>query len=148
MALLNYTTTVEAARTADQIEQILVRHKATAILKLYDSHGNLEALSFRVPTARGEVGVKLPVHPDAVLKIMQREYNESARRRVVPKREQAVRVAWRIVKDWVEAQMALIETEMVTIDQVLLPYIETSSGKTVYQLFTERQPLLLGQGEP
>ena len=35
-------------------------------------------------------------------------------------RDQAVRTAWRIVKDWVEAQMALVETQMVTTAEVFL----------------------------
>lgn len=146
MPLLNYTTTVEATRTADQIEQVLVKHHAKSVLKNYDGNGQLVSLSFIVPTSRGEVGVKLPVRPDAVLRIMTREYQSRSRRRTVPTREQAVRVAWRIAKDWIEAQMAIVETEMVTMDQVLLPYIETPSGKTIYQLFEERQQLLLGQG--
>jgi hypothetical protein len=33
-------------------------------------------------------------------------------------RDQAVRTAWRIVKDWVEAQMALVETQMVSTQDV------------------------------
>ncbi|WP_189339127.1 hypothetical protein [Williamsia muralis] len=32
--------------------------------------------------------------------------------------EHALRVAWRITKDWVEAQLAIIETQMVTPAQV------------------------------
>jgi hypothetical protein len=36
-------------------------------------------------------------------------------------RDQAVRVSWRIIKDWVEAQMALVETQMVTTAQVFCP---------------------------
>ena len=33
-------------------------------------------------------------------------------------REQAVRTAWRIVEDWVEAQLALVETQMVSTQGV------------------------------
>jgi hypothetical protein len=144
MALLNYTTTVDAIRTAGQIEEILVKHGAKSVLKNYDNNRQLESISFLITTSQGEIGVRLPVRPEAVLRIMTNEYNSSARRRTYPQKDQAVRVAWRIAKDWIEAQMAIVETEMVTMDQVLLPYIETSSGKTVYQIFKERQPVLLG----
>src|SRR5438552_18436509 len=44
---------------------------------------------------------------------------------------QAVRVEWRIVKDWVEAQLALIETRMVTAQQVFLPYAIMRDGRTL-----------------
>lgn len=46
--------------------------------------------------------------------------------------EQAVRVGWRIVRDWVEAQMALVEVEMVTLEQVFLPYLViNNNGETL-----------------
>ena len=59
--------------------------------------------------------------------------------------EQAQRVAWRIVKDWLEAQLAIIETEMVTLDQVMLPYMQGDNGQTVYELYRDQQ-LALGTG--
>lgn len=55
--------------------------------------------------------------------------------------EQAQRVAWRIVKDWVEAQVALIQTEMVTLDQVMLPYMIGVGDKTIYELYKARKLL-------
>lgn len=50
-------------------------------------------------------------------------------------REQAERVAWRIIKDWIEAQMAILESEMVTMDEIFLPYTLDNKGNTLYQLF-------------
>ena len=38
-------------------------------------------------------------------------------------------ITWRILKDWVEAQMALLETGMVTMDESFLPYM-VSGGQT------------------
>ena len=46
--------------------------------------------------------------------------------------EQANRTAWRIIKEWIPAQMALIETEMVTVEEVFLPYMLTGK-QTLYQ---------------
>ena len=45
---------------------------------------------------------------------------------------QANRTAWRIIKEWILAQMALIETEMVTVEEVCLPYMLTGK-QTLYQ---------------
>ena len=58
---------------------------------------------------------------------------------------QAERVAWRILKDWVEAQMALLDIEMVRFEEIFLPYIETKDGRTVYERLEEKQFLLEGE---
>jgi hypothetical protein len=50
-------------------------------------------------------------------------------------REQAARIAWRIVKDWVEAQLAIIEAEMASRPEVFLPYAQTNTGETIFQRF-------------
>lgn len=42
------------------------------------------------------------------------------------------------------AQLAILETEMVTIDQVMIPYFVTKSGSTVYELYENNQLLLEG----
>jgi hypothetical protein len=60
--------------------------------------------------------------------------------------EQARRVAWRIVKNWVEAQMALIEAGLAMPAEVFLPYAVTNNGQTIYQVF-ENDKRLLGAGK-
>lgn len=62
-----------------------------------------------------------------------------------PTARKAERVAWRILRDWVMAQMAILETEMVAIDQIMLPYMVDDQGHTVYELYQSRQ-LMLGDG--
>ena len=52
------------------------------------------------------------------------------------RREQVYRTAWRIIKDWVEAQLALLETEMVHFEEVFMPYI-LSGRDTLYQALSE-----------
>ena len=46
--------------------------------------------------------------------------------------QQANRTAWRIIKEWILAQMALIDTEMVAVEEVFLPYMLTDK-QTLYQ---------------
>lgn len=146
MALLNYTTQIEAVKTVGEIQGILAGHGAKSIKTDYSNDGQVEALSFLVLTPHGEVGIRLPIDPDAVLKVL----TQQNRLRKVPKRyinrAQAVRVAWRIVKDWVQAQMAILETEMVKIEQIFLPYVITDSGKTLYEAMIDRH-FQLGPGE-
>ena len=42
--------------------------------------------------------------------------------------QQAQKVAWRIIKDWVEAQMAIVEAQMADVAEVFLPYAVTNTG--------------------
>lgn len=147
MPLLNYTTGVEAAKTVGEIQGILAAHKATAILTEYADDGTVRALAFKTPSPYGELGIRLPIDPEAVLRVLSHERALGRVPRRYVNHAQAVRVAWRIVKDWVSAQMAIIETEMVKMEQVFLPYAMTKDGQTVYELFQQRQFKMLGEGE-
>ena len=57
--------------------------------------------------------------------------------RAVPRKlkttEQAARVARRIVKDWIEAQLALVEAEQAEMVEVFLPYAQDQTGQTPYE---------------
>ena len=143
MPLLNYTTEIEADKTAGEILGILARHGARAVLMEWDAHGQVKSISFKVATPHGDLPIRLPVDPDAVLKVL---HSQNVRGRYAT-RQQALRVAWRIVKDWVEAQMAILETEMVKMEQIFLPYVVMPSGRTLYEVFVERFQLLEGKSD-
>ena len=53
-------------------------------------------------------------------------------RNVEARRQQATRVAWRILKDWIEAQLALLDTGMVELEEIFLPYM-LQGDQTLYQ---------------
>lgn len=136
MALLNYTTCIDAEKTVSEIQRILAKAGALAIMLEYES-GIISGVSFKIATEFGPTGYTLPCDTAAVLKILDRQMRD---RKVPPRlvnKEQAARVGWRIIKDWIEAQLALVETRMVTLDQVFLPYARTNTGVTVYQRYLE-----------
>ena len=146
MPLLDYTTSVPVSKTVAQIQAKLVEHGARAVMMEYDDRGRIIALAFKVRTPNGELPIRLPINAAATLKVLQRQYAS----REIPGRyaneEHAYRVAWRIIKDWVEAQMSLLETEMVKMEEIFLPYIITRNGQTVYQVMAERH-FMLGPGK-
>ncbi|MBA7709039.1 hypothetical protein ES703_117946 [subsurface metagenome] len=146
MALLNYTTSIEAVKTVGEIQGILAGHGAKSIKTDYSNDGQVEALSFLVLTPHGEVGIRLPIDPDAVLKVLTQQNRLGKVPKRYVNRAQATRVAWRIVKDWVEAQMAILETEMVKMEQIFLPYVITQSGRTLYEAMVDSH-FQLGAGE-
>lgn len=141
MAILNYTTTVDAFKTVSEIEYILVKHRAKSVMKNYEGE-TIVGLSFLIDTGMQQIPVRLPAKVDDCLKILQKEKRDNPRKQIKATRDQAERVAWRILKDWVEAQMALLDIEMVTFEEIFLPYIETNNGQTVYERLEERQFLL------
>jgi hypothetical protein len=59
--------------------------------------------------------------------------------------EYVYRVAWRNIRDWVMAQLALYETEIVEMPQVFLPFATDAKGQTLYDKMLSRK-LLLGPG--
>lgn len=141
--ILNYTTTIDAYKTASEIEYILMKHKAKSILKDMDPDGHIVSMSFMVDRGNTQIPVKLPVKVDATLRILQKEKKNNPRKQIKATKDQAERVAWRILKDWVEAQMALLDIEMAELEEIFMPYIlDYKTGKTLYERLEERQFLL------
>ena len=141
MAILNYTTTVDSFKTVSEIEHILVKHNAKSIMKNYDGE-SIMGLSFLIDTGVQQIPVRLPVRVDECLEVLKKEKKNSPRSNIKATREQAERVAWRILKGWVEAQMALLDIQMVRFEEIFLPYIETENGQTIYERLEEKQFLL------
>jgi hypothetical protein len=139
MPILNYTTTVPASRTVSQMQEVLAKAGAATIAARYDE-GKAIGLSFTLMTVYGWRDFTLPVDTDAVYRVMARDRSGVPPR--LKTREQAERVAWRIAKDWLEAQLAIVESQMVSFDQVMLPYMHVDGTKTLYQAYEERESAL------
>src|SRR6266568_1167420 len=148
MALLNYTTEISAERSISEISKILAKVGARRIMHEYDQNGYIVALSFEIILNDQSIGFRLPTDWRPVLRVLetqQKTYRSQGKRfRANVDQEQALRVAWRITKDWVEAQAAFIETMMVTTAQVFLPYAITKDGHTLYEYIANNPQFLLG----
>lgn len=137
MPLLNYTTKIDVYTTIGQIQGNLVKHGARRILQEYDKNGFPNALCFEIETKFGLRGIQLPARVENVQRVLNQQ-------KVKCDTAQAQRVAWRIVKDWVEAQMAILESEMVSMEEIFLPYMLVDNETTVYQKLESKQLLLQG----
>jgi hypothetical protein len=129
MSILNFSTTIEVSKTVGEISAMLAKAKAAAILTELEG-GFVSAISFRINTEFGILTFRLPANTQRVYQTIVRD------RRIPPRirtREQAARVAWRILKDWLEAQLAMIEVGLVDLEQVFLPYAQNENGQTVYE---------------
>jgi hypothetical protein len=144
MPILNYTTTIEVSKTLGEISAMLAKAKAAAILTELEE-GIVSAISFRIKTEFGLLTFRLPANTQRFYEVIVRD------RRITPKirtREQAARAAWRTVKDWLEAQLAMIEAGLVDLEQVFLPYAQNQAGQTVYEIMKSQRfsNLLLDPG--
>ena len=141
MAILNYTTDVPVERTAAEIQQSLVKARARAVMMEYDARGVLTHLAFRVDTEHGAIAFRLPANVQGVHRVLLANPRLSRREQ---SREQAARVAWRILKRWVDAQPAIIEAAIAALPEVLLPYAQVAGGDTVYERFKSKGLPALG----
>lgn len=68
----------------------------------YSDTGHIGAIAFSIDTPIGRRGFQLPARVDMVLQTLQKQH-------VKTDYAHAERVAWRIIKDWVDAQMAILD---------------------------------------
>lgn len=130
--ILNYSTTVPAVKTVGEIQAMLGRAGAATVATTYEG-GQPSGVTFVLDTPVGRSGYVLPVKVAAVHVVLRKTAGRSAQKTEA----HAERVAWRIAKDWLEAQLALVEAGLAALDEVMLPYQITTSGQTVYALLTE-----------
>ena len=142
MPTLNYTTKVSVTQTSGEMQAMLGKAGASAVAVMYED-GKPTGMSFSLPTPGGQRSFNLPVDIGAVQKLLTQQKRSSPR--VDDRPAQAQRVAWRVVKDWLAAQLALIEAQMATLDEVMLPYLVTSPNRTLRDDWRDR--IALGEGE-
>lgn len=143
MAIKNYTTSIDVNKTVGEIQALLAQARASSIGVDYED-GQPVSISFMIPvgSSTNPVLFRLPSNHKGVLRVLEtsNSRNVTAKHRTV---EQARRVAWRIVKDWLDAQLAIIEAEVATIEQVFLPYAVAKDGRTIYEHFEAHPGRLL-----
>ena len=139
MPIKNYTTGVPEEKTVHEIMSLLAQKGARSIRIDYDDLNRPESVSFIVIVMELPIPIKLPCNFDGVFKALANEYKDRYARsrfeRNAESKAQARRVAWRIVKNWIEAQMALIEAGQASLIQVFLPYAVTQDGPTMFEKF-------------
>lgn len=128
MAILNYTTKIDYHKTLGEISKCLSEHGAKSIMIDYEN-GIPVKLNFTIEMNNQIIAFQLPARYKGVLSAFVKQK--------VPKQyhndEQAIRTSWRIIKDWVESQMALVEAELSEISEIFLPYAITQNGSTLFE---------------
>lgn len=139
MPILNYTTKISAEKTVAEIQGRLVKTGAKQLNFDYIEEGILRALTFRMDIEETPIYFSLTPDFNGVLAAMKRT---NAPKHLLTK-EQACRVAWRIEKDWLEAQLAKIESGLASPLQLFLPYAVTKDGVTFFEKIAANSTKLL-----
>ncbi len=142
MAILNYTTNIDFEKTIGEISKCLRDHDADKVIVDYENKLPV-AVTFCLTINGNTVGFRLPSNHTGVLKAMQNN-RKVPRNKCTP--EQAMRVSWRIVKDWVAAQLAIVEAQIADVAEVFLPYAVTKDGTTLYNQIKQNGMPLIGMG--
>lgn len=145
MALKNYTS--NSKNTFNNIQKILVEHKAKQVFFEYNDAGKIKTIAFSLEIAGVLRSFLLPARVENVEQIFldnkKPKYDwQKAAPLTTQEKEQAYRTAWANIRDWLDAQMALIDTEQVKIEEVFLPYLATGKGRTLFDDYNEQKLLL------
>lgn len=134
---LNYATTIDPSKTAAECIAILAAHKASRI-SMDLENGNPVGLAFAIDTPAGLRYYLLPANTSGAYLALKDAWKKGLIQPLYTERDHAARVAWRVLKDWLEAQLALIDMQMVEIEQVMLPYLVVDDdGTTVWQRYLD-----------
>jgi len=135
----NYTSSVPVERTIMQIEKVLSKYDVMRVAKEY-KNGEVSALTFTVlnPVTNKELRVRLPANPAGVASALERQYKVTHTRKISDTalrtiQAQAARTAWKLMQDWLEVQLSLIEMEQAEFTEIFLPYFLVLKDTTYYQ---------------
>lgn len=160
MALLNYTTEIPASRSIAEITRMLTEGGASAIMLENGPDKEIVAVSFMMDTSFGvRVPFQLPANVPQVIATINKQIADETKRvnqrsnykRKIPRslyndKAQAERIAWRIAKDWLEAQMALAEIGASKFEQIMMPFAQIG-GRSFYDHVVQRGSLALMPAE-
>lgn len=153
MFLKNYTSEVPVSQTIYRIEQVLIKCGVSGIMKEYTgTNGEISAITFQIEAPAGKITIRLPADKEKAIDALWLDYvdgdklnakgdaiegwSSRKKKRRADFAEQAARTAWKIVQDWVEVQMSMIQMKQADTLQVFLPYV-FDGKRTYYQALQE-----------
>jgi hypothetical protein len=141
----NYTSSVPPERSVNHIEKTLVAHGAKNIMKTYTPEAKLGGLFFVISIEGTDRPFKVPARVDRVEKRLKEQVKKPHRGTMERISEQAERTAWKLLADWVDIQMSLIDLDQAEFLEVFLPYVQTGREQTFFEKIKKDSMRLLNQ---
>ena len=146
MAIKNYTSDKPIDRIFAELQQTLGTHGAKQISFDYGDDGKVHGVQFVIKVNDRFLPITLPARREKAQAVLERQYKSGVIKSHIGTKvyssEQAYRVAWRNIVDWVQAQMALLEIGMGKMEEVFLPYMQDRQGVTYFERMEQRGFLL------
>lgn len=140
MPIKNYTTKISAKKTASEIQEILAEHGARKIMIDYSDKGVPECISFGMNTPGGFRSYQFPANIPGMAAAL-------AAQGVKCDGDHAADVAWRNLKNIIEAMLAFVEAGQAAMEELFLPYMTNAQGVRMYQALSAKG-FLLGTNNP
>lgn len=128
----NYTSTVPIERTIASIEKELVKIGVTHIEKSY-SDGVPVGIIFTVDLQKKKVSFKIPSNIDAAYDVIIKipAYKRKSKTWL---KAQAGRTAWKIILNWVEVWVSMVQLKQAEAMQMLLAFAyDKKTNQTFYE---------------
>ena len=132
MPLNNYTSGMPINRIFNGIQKMLVSHGANQISFSYSDNGLAIGIMFVVKTTKGMLPIKLPVKIEKIRAVFEKDGVR------IKDDMQPYRTGWKNIHDWIKAQMAMLDTEMVKMEEIFLPYMTNNQGSTYFEILESR----------
>lgn len=122
--LPKYRVRVGYQQTINEIQTRLIKAGAKKIV--FDYEGELPiSITFSYPFKGELIFFSLPIRFNGIIKLMKIQ-------KIAGDDEHAINMGWRIMKDWIVAQLALVDSEVAELPEVFLPYAITNNGDNLY----------------
>lgn len=142
----NYTSSVPVERTVARIEQTLSSIGVERVVKNY-ANGSVIGLEFSITIEAGKVlTFRLPVRLENSI-VAIRNIPAYKRKPTEWIKAQACRTAWKIMQDWIEIQVTLVQLGQAEALEVFLPFLLTKNGSRLYDRISRGEYRLLEGGE-
>lgn len=158
MFLKNYTSDVPVSQTIYRIEQVLIKCGVTGITKEYGTNAEISAIHFHIKLEadKAPITIRLPADKEAAHQALWLDYvgadtdklakdgnsiqrwsGSNKKKTKAHFRDQAERTAWKLMQDWVEVQLSMIQMKQADFVQVFLPYV-WDGKQTFYTALKDR----------
>jgi hypothetical protein len=141
-AIKNASTHVDYWKSLSEIHMILAKGGADHI-NIRHEQGIPVGMSFTISIDNFPINFMLPVQIDGLKEILKGDRHGRMLRGAANFDDKVLRVGWRIVKDWVDAQIAFIEARkaedrMRALATAFLPYAVNTKGETLAQIILDK----------
>jgi len=134
------TTGISVNKTIGEIQSELAQYGAKKIIIDYEN-GSPEGLIFSIDINNKETPFRLPCRWKAVYELLLSKIKRC--RDKTDYQERAKKIAWRQIYRWIQSQLALINTEMVSIREIFLPFQLCKNQNTIFENIISNQTKMI-----